>query len=179
MRILFQIMSVRQVIDAWQQAAVDFAVGGYAADRDATESNAVIAALAADQHVAMAFAARTMVRKRYLQCGVHRLGSGVCEEYVVKIAGRELCNQIGCAKLPGMAHLKQWRVVQSVELAFDRLDDPGAAMAGVYAPQPGSAIENLASVVGRVVHVACRYENTRRRLELAVCGKRHQSGFRS
>ena len=54
---LREVMGVRQVVDAGQQGAEELAVGDDAADRDAAEADAVIAALAADEARARALAA--------------------------------------------------------------------------------------------------------------------------
>ena len=55
--LVLAVVGVRQVIDAGQQRAEELAVVDDAADRDAAEADAVIAALAADQARARAFAA--------------------------------------------------------------------------------------------------------------------------
>ena len=63
-------MGVRHVIDAGEQAAEQLAVGDDAADRDAAEADAVIAALAADQPLPGALAPGAVVGQRDLQRGV-------------------------------------------------------------------------------------------------------------
>ena len=67
-------VGVRHVVDAGEQGAEDAAVGDDAADRDAAEPDAVIAALAADQAGAAALAAGAMVGDGDLQGGIDRLG---------------------------------------------------------------------------------------------------------
>src|SRR5262249_17756547 len=63
----------RQVVDAGQERAEEFAVVDDAADRDSAEADAVIAALAADQARARALAADIVIGKRDLERGVDRL----------------------------------------------------------------------------------------------------------
>ncbi len=64
--------------------AEELAVVDHAADGDAAEADAVVAALAADEAGARAFAAHAVVGERDLQRGVHRLRAGVGEEHVVE-----------------------------------------------------------------------------------------------
>ena len=80
---------MRQMIDAGQQRAELLAVGDDAADRDAAEADAVIAALAADQPHARGVAAHIVIGERDLERGVDRLRAGIAEEHVVEIAGRQ------------------------------------------------------------------------------------------
>ena len=56
-RLLLAVVGVRQMVDAGQQRAEQLAVVDDAADRDAAEADAVIAALAADEAGAAALAA--------------------------------------------------------------------------------------------------------------------------
>ena len=75
--------------------AEHLAVAGNAADRDAAEVDAVVAALAADQPGALAFAARAVVGDGHLQRGFHRLGTRVGEEHLVHAGGRQLGHLVG------------------------------------------------------------------------------------
>ena len=77
------------MIDAGEQRAEEFPVVDDAADRDAAEADAVIAALAADQARARALAAHIVVRERDLERGVDRLRTRIAEEHVVEIARRQ------------------------------------------------------------------------------------------
>ena len=88
--LLAAIIGVRQVVDAGQQRAEELAVVDDAADRDAAEADAVIAALAADEARALPLARHVPVGERDLERGVDRLGAGVAEEDVVEVARREL-----------------------------------------------------------------------------------------
>src|SRR4029453_13687256 len=56
-RVLLQVGGVARVVDPADHGAEALAVAGDAADRDATEVDAVVAALAADQPGTLAFAA--------------------------------------------------------------------------------------------------------------------------
>ena len=84
--LVLAVVGGRQVIDAGQQRAEEFAVVDDAADRNAAEADAVIAALAPDQAGARAFAAHVVIGERDLERGVDRLRAGVAEEHVIEIA---------------------------------------------------------------------------------------------
>jgi hypothetical protein len=67
---------VRQVIGARHQVGSErLAVGGNAADRNAAESHAVVAAFTADEAHALRLSARTVITERDLQRRIDRLGS--------------------------------------------------------------------------------------------------------
>ena len=87
--LLGAVIGGRQMIDAGEQRAELLAVGDHAADRDAAEADAVIAALAADQPHARGVAAHVVIGERDLQRGVDRLRAGIAEEHMVEIAGRQ------------------------------------------------------------------------------------------
>ncbi len=87
--LLLAVIGRRQMIDAGQQRAELLAVVDDAADRDAAEADAVIAALAADQPHARALAAHVVIGERDLQRGVDRLRAGIAEEHMIEIAGRQ------------------------------------------------------------------------------------------
>ena len=162
-----RVVGVRQVIHAGQQAAEDLAVGDDAADRDAAEADAVIAALAADQPRARALAASAVVGERDLQRGIDRLGAGVGEEDVVEVArhgrsgappartprdgpsGRSARNPARptCRWIASTILGRQWPA-----LTHQR----PAAPSRIFRPS------------GRVVHALGRHEHARRRLELPI-----------
>ena len=166
-------MRVRHVVDAGQQRAEHLAVGDDAADRDAAEIDAVIAALAADQAEARAVALGAMIGERDLQRGVDRFRTGIGEEHVVEALRRDVDQPVGEFEDDRVAHLEGRRVVELGRLLLDRLGDLRAAVAGIDAPQPGRAVEHLAAVGRRVVHVLGGHEHARRLLELPVRRERH------
>ena len=99
---MLPIVCRRQMIDAGEQRAEEFAVVDHAADGNAAETDAVIAALAADQPLARTFAADVMVGERDFQRGVRRFRSGIAEEHLVEIAGRkfgESRRRLECARM--------------------------------------------------------------------------------
>ena len=63
----------RQMVDPGQERAEEFAVVDDAADGNAAEADAVIAALTADQARARALAAHIVVGERDLERGIDRL----------------------------------------------------------------------------------------------------------
>ena len=111
--VVLQVVRVRQVIHAGQHAGAEhLAVGDDAADRDAAEADAVIALLAADEPRALRLAAHAVIADGDLQRRVHGLGSGIHEEHVIEIAGRELRDAAGQLERGRMAHVERGRVVE-------------------------------------------------------------------
>ena len=165
------------MVDAGEQRAEMLAVVDDAADRDAAEADAVIAALAADQAGAGAFAAHVVIGERDLERGVDRLGARVAEEHVVEIGGRE--RRDPARELEGlrMGELERRRVVELRRLALDRRDDRVAVVAGIAAPHAGGGVEHGAAVGGVVVHVLGPGDQPRRLLEGAVGRERHPERF--
>src|SRR5206468_4094377 len=83
------VVGVREVIDSAERSPEHLAVRQDAADRDAAEADAVIAALAADQAHARGLAAYVVIGERDLERGIDRLRARIAEEDVIEIAGRE------------------------------------------------------------------------------------------
>ncbi len=77
-----------------------------------------------------------------------------------------------------MGHLEGRRVVQLGDLLLHCLDDFLAAMTGVTAPQARSAVQNLATIGGGIVHVLGFHEKPWVTLELPVCRERHPVGIK-
>ena len=176
--LLLAIVGRRQVIDAGQQRAEEFPVGDDAADRNAAEADAVIAALAADQARARAFAADVVIGERDLERGVDRLRAGIAEEHVVEVARRQRRDAARQLERLGMGELERRRVVELGRLRADRRHDRIAVVAGIGAPQPGGAVEHGAAVGRVVVHVLGAGDQPRRRLEGAVGRERQPVGLR-
>ena len=95
-----------EVIDAGEQRAELLAIGDDAADGDAAEADAVIAALAADQPHPRGVAAHVMVGERDLQRGIDRLRAGIAEEHVIEVAGRQRGDAAGQLEGLGMGELE-------------------------------------------------------------------------
>ena len=112
--------------------------------RPTCPNDAVVAALAPDEAEAMPLAARAVIGERDLERGVDRFGARVGEEHPRQPRRRDACQPSGELEGDRMAHLEGGREVHLADLAPHRLDDLGAAMAGVDAPQPGDGVENLA-----------------------------------
>ena len=166
-----------QMIDAGHQHAELLAVVDDAADRDAAEADAVIAALAADQPHARGVAAHVVIGERDLERGVDRLRAGIAEEHVVEIAGRQRGD--AARQLEGLRvrELEGRRVVELARLGLDRFHDRIAIMARIGAPETGGAVDQLAPVRGEIVHVLGAGDEARPRLEGAVGRERHPEGF--
>ena len=114
------VIGVRQVVDARQQRAEELAVLDDAADRDAAEADAVIAALAADQARPAALALHVPIGERDLERRIHGLRARVAEEDVVEVARRELGEARGEGEAARMAELEGRRIVELLRLGLDR-----------------------------------------------------------
>ena len=175
--LLLAVVGVRQMIDAGEQRAEEFSVGDDAADRDAAEADAVIAALAPDQARARAFAAHVVIGERDLERGIDRLRARIAEEDVVEIAGRERGHAARQLERLRVRELERRRIVELGRLGADRGDDRIAIVSGIGAPQPGGAVEHGAAVGRVVVHVLGAGDQPRRGLERAVRRERDPIGF--
>src|SRR5262249_59987653 len=113
----------------------EFAIVDDAADRRAAEADAVIAALAADEPRARAFAADVVIGERDLERGVDRLRARIREEHMVEAFGRECGDAARELERLGMGELKRRRIVELGRLRADRLDDRVAGIARIGAPQ--------------------------------------------
>ncbi len=89
-RIALDVVRVDQVIDAGNhRGGPHLAIRHHAADADAAEAHAVVAALAADQPRARGVAFHAVIRQRDLERGVDRLRARVGEEHVIEPRGRD------------------------------------------------------------------------------------------
>ena len=118
-RLLGAVIGVRQVVDACQQRAEELAVLDDAADRDAAEADAVIAALAADQARPAALALHVPIGQRDLERRIDRLGARIAEEDVVEVAGRELGDARREGEAARMAELEGGRIIEFRRLGLD------------------------------------------------------------
>src|SRR5262249_43462561 len=135
------------------------------------EADAMIAASAPDETHAFRLTLGLPVGEGDLERGIDGLRAGVAEEDVVEVPrehGRELLRELEGQR---MAHLERRRVIHHPRLFTNGGVDRFSAMAGVDAPKAGGAVENLATIGGRVVHAAGADEKSRSALEGAVRGK--------
>ncbi len=167
----------RQMVDAGEQRAEQFAVVDHAANRDAAEADAVIAAFAPDQTGARGLAAHMVVGKRDLERGVDRLRARIAEEHVIELAGREGGDAACQLERLGMGELEGGRVVERGRLGADRGNDGIAIVPRVGAPHSGGAIEHGAAFRGVVMHVLGAGDEARRRLERPIGRERNPIGF--
>ena len=151
--LLVAVIGVGQMIDAGQQRAEHLAVVDDAADRGAAEADAVIAALAADQAGARAFAADVVIGQRDLQRGVGGFRAGIAEEHVFEPGRRQFGDAARQFERLRMAELERRRVIQRLGLLADRRGNLAAAVAGIAAPHAGGGVDDLAAVGGEVMHV--------------------------
>ena len=94
--VAFEVMRVRQVIDAGNHGrGPHLAIRDHAADADATESHAVIAALAPDETYARGVAFDPVIRQRDLERRIDRLGARIGEEHVIETRGSDPHQRVG------------------------------------------------------------------------------------
>ena len=176
-RLLGAIIGRRQMVDAGQQRAEELAVADNAADRDAAEADAVIAALASDQARARAFAADVVIGERDLERGVDRLRSGIAEEHMIEVFRRQRRDAARQLERLRMRKLERRGIVELGRLRADRGDDRIAVVSGIGAPQPGGAVEHGAAVGRVIVHVLCAGYEPRGGLERAIGREREPVGL--
>jgi hypothetical protein len=172
-RILRQVVRVRQVVDARQQRAEGLAVVADAAHRQAAEADPVVAALAPDQAGASALAARLVVGQRDLQRGIDGFRAGVGIEHLAELVVRVVHQPLGQLEGGRMAHLEGGRVVELAGHFADRGGDLRLAVAARHAPQAGGAVEHLLAVDVAVIHALGRSQQARLGLEITVVGEWH------
>jgi hypothetical protein len=175
--LLLAIIGVRQMIDAGEQRAEMFAVIDDAADGNAAEARAVIAALAADQAGAPALAAHGMISERDLERGIDRLRAGIAEKDMIEIAGRKGRDARGERESLRMRELKGRGVIEFTRRALDRGDDGIAIVADIAAPHAGGAVEHGAAVGLIIMHVLGAHDEARILLEGPIGGEGHPEGF--
>ena len=111
-RVAGEIMRMADMIDARKMRCERPAVVHHAADRHAAETDAVIAALAADQPRARALAAHAVIGERDLERGIGGLRARIAEEGIVEITGshggksRGKLEHLGMAELEGRCEVK-------------------------------------------------------------------------
>ena len=151
-----------------QLRAIHLAVGGQPAHAHAAEVDAVVTLFAADEDLAMAFAAGAVVSQGHLERGVGGFGAGVAEQHLVEVAGRHLGNPLRRQESLVVAGLEGGGVVERVGLFLDGFVDRLAVVAGADAPQAGDAIEHLPAVMRCEVHAVGGHEHTGVFFEVAV-----------
>ena len=175
--LVLQIVGVADVIHAREQAAVEHAVLDDSADGRAAEVGAVVAPLAPDQPRLRALAPHVVIAERDLQRGIRRFRARVGEEHVVEIAGREVDQPVRELESRRVAELKGRREIHALGLRLDRRHDLLVPVACVAAPEPGGAVQNLATARRVVVHALGARHQARLLLVALVRRERHPEGF--
>ena len=168
----------RQVIDAGKKRAEELAIVDDAADRNAAEADAVIAALAADQAGARALAADVVVGERDLERGIDRLRARIAEEHAIEIARRQRGDPARQLERFGMGEVEGGRVIELGGLPRDRGHDRIAVVAGIGAPQAGKPVEHGAAVGREIMHALGAGDEPRRALEGAIGGEGNPKGLK-
>ena len=170
--VVHRVMDEAHVVHPRQQlCAIDLAVGRQAAHAHATEVHTVVTLLAANEHVAVAFTAGTVVGQGDFEGGVGRFRAGVAKQHLVQIARRHGGDHLGGLEGLVVAGLKSRGVVQRVQLLFDGLVDRLAVVACAHAPQAGDAVDHFFAVVRGEVHALGPHEHARVLAESAVGGE--------
>ena len=170
--ILLQVR-VPHVHDA-RQARAEFApVVDDAREGDAAEIHAVVGALARDEHVAPALAARLVVGESDLHRRVDRLRAGIDEKDPVEVAWRELGHARGEFETLRMRAQERRDEVELDELPRHGLGDLPATMTGIDAKHARRGIDELAAAVVPIKHPLRAHDHFRIGLEIAVGGEGH------
>ncbi len=166
-------MGVRKVVYAVEKTAKNLAIVDDAANRDTAETDAVIAAFAANQPCALPFATGTMPRDGNFQGSINAFRAGVGVKHMLHAARRDVDHPVGEFKGFRMPHLERRGIVKFGRLPGNRFHDPGPGMASIAAPQSCRPVQHLAPIGGGVVHALRRDEQARGFLKLAVRRKGH------
>ena len=164
---------VPHVRDPGQPGTELAAVVDEARQRDAAEVDAVVRALARDEHVASALTARLVVGERDLHRGVDRLRAGVREEDPVEVARRQLGDAGRELELLRMAAEKRRHEVELGQLPADGLRDLLAAVTGIGAEEARRGVDELLAAVVPVEHPFRADDHLGVGLEVAVGRERH------
>ena len=118
-----------------------------------------------------------MERDGDLEGGVDRLGAGVGEEGMIEPARGDLYQLVRELERGRMCHLERRREIERLELSGNRLSDLAPSVAGVDAPEPRDAIEDLPAIDRPVVHAARPRQQPGLCLELPVGGEGQPQRF--
>jgi hypothetical protein len=178
--LMLAVVGVGQVVDAGEQRAEELAVVDDAADRDAAEADAVIAALAPDQPRLLALAGDVPVGEGDLERGVDRFRARIAEEDVVEIARRELGDARGRRVNPcGWPNWKAGAKSSSSACFWIAETIESRLWPALQHHRPGDAVDHGAALRRVVVHVLGPRDHARVLLEGAVRRERQPPGFRS
>ena len=173
-RHLRRIPGMRQVIDAgYHQRREHLAIGDDAADRDATQANAVITAFPADDAGPCRVTAQAMVGDGNLERRVDGLRARIHEEHAVVRTTRQGSDARGERKRGRMAHLEAGREVERFDLGLHGLDDGRVRVAERRTPEARQAVEHAAAVGELVVGTLRLGDQPRLGLEVAVVREGH------
>ena len=167
-----QIVRVPQMIGSGQPRPCA-AIADDPADADSAETDAMIAALAADQPGARPLPLRALHRECDLERGIDRFGPAVGKEYPVEPFGHQRRETLRQLEGQRMTQLKRRREIERCRRFGDGFCNFGAAVAGIAAPQARGAVENPAPVARLIIHPARRDELARMGLVGTVRGEGH------
>jgi hypothetical protein len=132
--ILFQVVRVRQMVDARQQRAIMLAVASDAADGNTAKTYAMVATLAADQADTARFAARLVVGQRNLERRIHRFRAGIGIKHVAEFMAGVVHQLFGQVERGRVAHLESGRKIKLADHFAHRADDFRLGMPARHAP---------------------------------------------
>ena len=159
--------------DAGQRRAELAPVVHHAGQRHAAEVDAVIGALARNEHRASALSARLVIRQRDLHRRVNRFRAGIGEEDAVQIARGELGHSSRELEGARMAAQERRDEVEIGQLLMHGFRDFLATVSGRAAEHAGRRVDQLVAAIVPVVHAFAAHDEARRGLEFAVRRERH------
>ncbi len=166
------------MVRAGQKRPVEFPVGDHAAHRDAAKADAVIAAFAADEACAAAFAVCAVIGDCHLERAVGGFRARIAEKDMVEIGGREGRDPARQLERLGMAELERGGEIEFARLGLDCAHDRFPAVPGIGAPQPRRPVQHRRPVRLEVVHVLCPYHHPGLAFELSVGREGQPEGFK-
>ena len=160
------------VIDARQHGrAKHFAVARDAANAHAAQTHPVVAALATDEHLAVALTTGAVVGQRQFHSGVCCFRTGTAKQHFVQIARGEFGDALRGFKRAVGAKLKRGGVVQAAQLLVNGFVDRLDVVARHHAPQAGNTVQHLLALLGGEVHAIGTHHDARRLVELTIRGE--------
>ncbi len=156
------------------QTGKHLSVGDHSSYGNATKTDTMVAALAANDAVARPVTVEPVITDGDLQRGVDCVGAASREEHIVQTFRRQSGNALSKLERRRMRHIERRHIVQLADLTADGLDNLRMAVPHPRAPQSREAIEYLFAVRTEQVATARLDKEPRTLLEELVWSKPHE-----